>query len=384
MSYGEQMKDLWKTLRLAAYIFALPLVATAAVSGHQLFQTDDAVSVVATPKAEASPLEHVGLTGTFRQHTIATDSQGDVSGRVWLVDPSNNLKSGLADTKVFFVKDGSIESQVYTDPDGTFTVSGLAAGAYSFIVSNVEGVAAYGVNVVEEGEAGEMDVVVVSKSADKAEQLVTEQAASSTASKTINSELVRGSNVAQLVDGDLEGQLTSSFDNIDFSSTSVEIFNGAGQSVGKTQADKDGSFIISDMKAGYYEFVASGPQGFAAFGFEALPADFTYTSTNYQIQEFQPGLSNPGDFFPFNDIVGQPNDDEFFYYVDNSPIEFVGGSVSRAGAFGGGGGGFGGGFGGGGFGGGGRLLSLAALGVGIAAIAEDDNNAPGPATPANN
>ena len=118
------MKDFWKTLRLAAYVFALPLVATAAVSAHQFFQQDDTVStVVVTPKTvESKESELVGLNGTFRQHTIANDENGQITGRVWFVDTESKEKAGLADTKVYFVRDGEVISQVYTDPDGTFDV----------------------------------------------------------------------------------------------------------------------------------------------------------------------------------------------------------------------------------------------------------------------
>jgi len=139
------MKDFWKTFRLAAYVFALPLVATAAVSAHQYFQQDDTIStVVVTPKTvESKEAELVGLNGPFRQHTIANNEDGQISGRVWFVDTESKAKAGLADTKVYFVREGKVVSQVYTDPDGTFDVQGLENGAYSFVVSNTEGVAVY-------------------------------------------------------------------------------------------------------------------------------------------------------------------------------------------------------------------------------------------------
>jgi hypothetical protein len=387
------MKDLWKTLRLAAYIFALPLVATAAVSGHQLFQNDDAVTVVATPKVENSEVELVGLSDTFRQHTISADENGDVSGRVWLVDAETKAKAGLADTKVFFVKDGDIASQVYTDPDGTFDASGLSEGAYSFIVSNVEGVAVYGVNIVKDGAAGDMEVVVVAKSASKAQELL-DRKNELTTSESLTSEVVRGSNVGQLVDGQLEGQLYSTYENVDFTGSTVEIFNGAGKRVATTDTDAEGNFVVEELETGYYEFVASGPQGFAAFGFEAVGSNESYTST--QDYGFNAMVTNPADSYYVSDCASCSNSSVVYdspvmsnSFV-SSPVEYAGSCSSCAGAFSscGGGCGCGGGglFGGGGFGGAGlgRLLGIATLAVGITAIANDSSSDPGGATPSAN
>lgn len=328
-------------------------------------------------------MELVGLSGTFRQHTVATNKDGQLSGRVWLVDSSAKSKMGLADTKVFFVKDGDIVSQVYTDPDGTFDVNGLSEGAYSFIVSNVEGIAAYGVNVVNEGEAGEMEVVVVSDNAKKAQQLL-DQENNATQSENLSSESVRGANVAQLIGGQLDGQLYSSFEDVNFSGSNVQVFNSEGKVVGQSSVDADGSFAVTGLESGYYEFVAEGPQGVAAFGFEAVTAEAAYTST--QDTTFNAMVTSPSDSYYVSDCATCGD------VVYNSPVseyassvEYAGSCSSCAGAFssvGGCGGGCGG-FGGGGFGGG-RLLPLVGLALGIVAIADDSGNDPGPATPANN
>ena len=370
------MNDLWKTFRLAAYVFALPLVATAAVSAHQFFQQDDVIStVVVTPKTvESKESELVGLNGTFRQHTIANNEDGQITGRVWLADAASAAKAGLADSKVYFVKEGKVVSQVYTDPDGTFDVSGLENGAYSFIVSNTEGVAVYGVNVVETADSSSMEVVVVSKNSTAAQKLIDENNVAPEQNELAD-ETVNGSNVAQLVDGELEGRLHSVFEGVDFTDTSVKIYDSAKTLVGETTANASGHFAIADLETGYYEFVASGTEGYAAFGFEAVEANEAYTSTAFQ--DFDATLSSPVDSFSVSDCA-TCGDVVYGDTVSSSPVEFAAGCTSCSGAFSSCGGGCGavssccGGGGGGGFGGGrlfGGGLNLRRLGLLGAAVA---------------
>ncbi len=376
------MKDLWNTLKLAAYILALPLLATAMVSAHQYLQDDEPVTVVVTPKTEATSAL-VGLNDTFRQHTIGLNEDGDVNGRVWLVDGQSKTKAGLADSKVYFARDGKVVSQVYTDPDGTFTVGKLTEGAYSFIVSNVEGVAVYGVNIVEKAEATPMEVVVVSKNSKQAEKLL-DQKNERSESTELTREVVRGSNVATLISGELEGRLYSTFRNVDFTGSVVKIYDIENNVVGEAEVDAEGLFIVSDLETGYYEFVATGPQGHAAFGFEAVESNESFTSTAAQ-GVFNAMVTSPVDSYVVGDCGTCGN------AVAAAPVQYAASCAPCAGAFSacggcgggcGGLGGVGGGFGGIGGGlGGGRLLGILGLAFGIAGIADDDSADPGPVTP---
>ena len=378
------MKDLWKTFRLAAYVFALPLVATAGVSAHQFFQQNDAIStVVVTPKTvESVETELVGLNGTFRQHTISNNADGRITGNVWFVDTESKSKIGLADTKVYFVSEGRVVNQVYTDPDGTFDVKGLENGPYSFIVSNVEGVAVYGVNVVEDADSSSMEVVVVSKNAEAAQKVIDENNGASEQTELAD-DMVNGSNVARLVDGQLEGRLHSVFEGVDMTDASVKIYDSSNNLVGETTANKTGHYVVSDLETGYYELVASGTQGYAAFGFEAVEANEAYTSTAFQV--FDTTLSSPIDSYSVSDCA---TCGDVVYGETSSPVEYAGGCTSCSNAFSGcsscsqpaasscgcnsGGGGFGGRFSGGGrFG---RILGIAGVGLGLAALIDDDDD----------
>lgn len=379
------MKDFWKTLRLAAYVFALPLVATAAVSAHQFFQQDDTVStVVVTPKTvESKESELVGLNGTFRQHTIANDENGQITGRVWFVDTESKEKAGLADTKVYFVRDGEVISQVYTDPDGTFDVKGLENGAYSFVVSNTEGVAVYGVNVVETADASSMEVVIVSKNATVAQKLIDENNAA-VEEAVLADETVNGSNVAQLVEGELEGRLHSVYQDVDLTNASVKVYDASNKLVAETTANAEGQYVLTGLETGYYELVASGTQGYAAFGFEAVEANEAYTSTAFQV--FDTTLSSPVDSYYVSDCATCGGD--IVYGETSTPVEYAAGCTSCSGAFSScgscqaaapaasscGGCGGGGGFGSrlfGGRGGLGGILGLTGFALGLSSVIDD-------------
>ena len=46
------MKDVWKTFKLGLYVFALPLIATAAASAHQWITNNEPVSDISVPNVD--------------------------------------------------------------------------------------------------------------------------------------------------------------------------------------------------------------------------------------------------------------------------------------------------------------------------------------------
>ena len=145
--------------------------------------------------------------------------------------------------------------------------------------------------------------------------------------------------------------------------------------------------MLTGLETGYYELVASGTQGYAAFGFEAVEANEAYTSTAFQV--FDTTLSSPVDSYYVSDCATCGGD--IVYGETSTPVEYAAGCTSCSGAFSscsscqaaapaasscgcGGGGGFGGRlFGGSGGGRFGRLLTIAGFGIGLAALIDDDD-----------
>ncbi len=277
------MKDITSILRLAIAIFALPLAATAAVSAHYSY-TDNAALTASSPlleslKAEAeAPVPKATLAGTFRNHTIAIDSDGIVRGRVGSVSDDKGVE-GLSETKVFFVKDGEIVHQTYTSADGTFEATGLAAGNYSFVAAGAKGFAAFGVNL-SEGESSEtinlIEVATINPNFQQLASLVEGKLPKAIVEHVANTENkldgpIAGSNRVQIVDGGINGRLISLVGDVG-SDAKVRLSKGS-ELVAETTVDAQGLFAFDNVQPGIYEFVAAGSEGIAAISFEAVSQD---------------------------------------------------------------------------------------------------------------
>jgi hypothetical protein len=388
----RKMKTQFQKLRTIALLAVLPLVATAAASAQQWMTDNSPISgegttLVSTVKP--------ALTG--RMHTVALNRAGAVEGRVAAIDRNTKELQGLGGLSVFFVRDGKVVQQTKTSLDGSFIVEGLAEGAYSFVATGDAGFVAYGVQVVAEGQgngANIMEASAVSRSLAAIKDLLGKQLPAQVANeiakaaKSFDGQLI-GSNRVQLDGKKLKGRLTALVGALEsVKGTVVHLFRD-GQKVAEVSVDASGEFVIENLDAGVYEFIASGSAGFAAISFEALDAALVDTDDMaVAIQDviadsgyLDVGLAAQGDAGFVSDSVTYTSGDFTAY----NGGDCVGTSFGCGGAVGGScgacGGGMGGGMGGGrglfGRGGGlGRLLLLgAAIAIPLAV------SSPGPATP---
>jgi len=390
----------WKTIKFGLMLLALPLVATAAASAHLQIVESSPISV--GTEALASSEATVGLD---RVHTVALNRNGGVDGRIVIFDASSSVR-GLSNLDVRFVRNGQTIGQTTTDSNGVFAVQSLPEGIYSFVASGENGFAAYSVRVVADSSGSYQDVMeaVAVPQVAMVKDIFKTAPSSSPSSADKDSMDESGANRVVLKNGSLSGRILSAKTG-GVQNTQVHILKD-GISIATVMVDEQGHYTVPDMKPGVYAMVAVGPEGVAAVGFEAIefddqvsqaPTRFTYVSTA-AVQEPQ-GLGQntpvytdmlnvyliaPQDAVPTQPIAQDPA------FEDRAmmPIEFAGENV----AYGGAGGSFGptvqsfpasgggGGFGGVGGGGAGRLLGIAALSVGIVAIADSGNN-PGPISP---
>ena len=399
------MKTNWNLLKAGALLFALPLMATAAVSASQWVNDTAPIDL----NVEIAEIENsIGVT---RSHTVALNSSGAIEGRVAAMNADGT--QGIADLTVHFMSNGKVVQETTTSSDGSFRVEGLSEGNYSFVATGDNGFAAYGVKVVGEtvGVDNVMEASAVAPGVAAVKQILDNNASQEVAKTTSSTEdqAVVGANRVNLVDGKLVGTVRS-LDNLSVDGTLVHILSGDKQ-VAKVETDTNGNFSVADMTPGVYNFVSTGPSGYAAVSFEAvnetveeIPVAFSPAAA---IQEI--GFANSLDVcstcgtnsFASSDIVydSAPAFQESF-----APVEYASESIGCGGACGatcgscgnfsgfshgggaccgggiGGGGGIGSGrlFSGGGgrlFGGGSRLSRLALLGAigGIIAIAVDDD-----------
>ncbi|MEM7453681.1 MAG: hypothetical protein AAF456_04925 [Planctomycetota bacterium] len=405
------MKDLWKTIRQGVYIFALPLVATAAASAHQWIndnQPVDTVEIAAVAQADVAEVE------TLRSHTLSMDEDGMVRGRIVNIDSEVLSADGVGGLKVYFAQNGSVVEQAFTEADGSFAIEGLQAGVYSFVAAGELGFAAYGVNVVETGEfPNVMEAAAVSPEfavvRDILEKTLGTEVAANVVSVVSEGDVnhVAGSNRVKLVDGDLVGNVLPIVGTPESVAGTVVHLIQNDEQVARVEVDNTGSFRVQDIEPGVYDFVAAGPQGFAAIGFEAVQ-EVAVDATDAVEETVVPvalavPMTAPQDSFIVGDSVGYAYDTYAGVpYSDgytSSPISYAGecgsfgaacgacGDAAFAGNCCGGFGGFGGcgGCGIGGIGGGGRFLRFAAIAAAIAIplSSDDDDGDGGGMTPSN-
>ena len=417
------MKDIWKTIRLGVYVFALPLVATAAASAHQWMTDTNPVQVVDLPVA--TTVSDGEVINSMRQHTITADKDGIVRGRLISIDQTSLAAIGLGELKVYFARNGKIASETATTSDGSFEIEGLETGAYSFIAAGESGFAAYGINVVTGDEGAEptmLEVAAVSPKFTAVREILKNRVPKSVADEIValadaNDEnptpiKLKGANRVRIVDGNLVGNIVPIWgQNEMVAGTYVHIVKNDKQ-IAFAQVDESGHFKIPDIAPGVYDFVAAGPAGFAAVGFEAIEepvaaaadsevietsipesvvevdaavmdaaqdvvADAGYVDPSYSVgyaDSFDVALTSPQDGYYVGDSV-----DNYSQGYSSPSIEYAGQAVGVGGACGSSCGGCGdssgygnccGGGGAGGVGGGKfwKILAVAGFALGLAAI----------------
>ncbi len=266
----EAMKDLFRIIYLALVISAVPVGSIlVANSLHADGPTTSLGSRVSAPVVD-------------RHHVVHLTQDGMTAGRVVAIDSVSKSQSPLSNVDVFFVQNGVVAKQTLTDDDGQFVVDGLAPGSYSFVAASAKGFAAYGL-LVKPYEAGAEGATIFAPTVsprfvalrslvekylpvEVADELAAGEIPTSFASDV---EVPRGANRVQLQGGELRGSLASL--------TSGQVVGGAhialiqqDKVVAETTADAEGKFSISGVAPGAYDFVAAGPSGIAAVGFEAV------------------------------------------------------------------------------------------------------------------
>ena len=377
------MKETWKILKLGVYVFALPLVATAAASAHQWMTSHATISVVSPPAVVNNTTSN--RINALRNHTITINEDGEVQGRVASINHKSKAARGLAETTVYFIQNGKIVKKGYSNQDGTFVVSGLKEGIYSFVASGEFSFATCGVNVVKSvgDQVKYLEIAAISPNVEAAHQIIKSlpDPVKRTVAKNLKALEVRPSNVMGSnrveLDGDvLRGQIVSLMQDKVGRRTKAHLFKGNSK-VKEIDVSDEGTFEVSEMTAGVYDIVVTSPEGIAAVSFEAVAdADETAAYTSLQdnlFSNFIVALSPQADvemIVAQSEVIYEDEDD------DDSAVWFLGdrlGNGIAAGASSGGAGNFGGFAGslggtGGRFGGllGGRGLLLPAIAAGIA------------------
>ena len=334
------MKINWNLLKAGVLLFALPLVATAAVSASQWVNDTAPIDL----NVEVAEIEN--SIGATRVHTVALNPSGAIEGRVASLEAEGT--QGISDLSVYFMSNGKVVHEATTSSDGSFRVEGIIEGNYSFVASGENGFAAYGVKVVGEtaGIASVMEAAAVRSSVAVKEILDSNSAQVATeVVANLEDQAIVGANRINLVDGKLVGTVRS-LENISVDGTTVYILSGDKQ-VAKVTTEKDGSFSIDGISPGVYSFVSTGPSGYAAVSFEVvnetetdveIPVAFSPAAAIIQELGFANSLdvcSTCGtDSFASSDIVYDSAPTCHACQESFAPVEYAGESIGCGGACG--------------------------------------------------
>ena len=366
------MKNNWKIFKLGVYIFALPLVATAAASAHSWMTSS--TTMLAMPAPAVVTNSSVTTINALRNHTITINEDGEVQGRVASINHKSKAAKGISDAAVYFIQDGKIAQKDYVNEDGTFAVSGLKEGVYSFVAAGEFSFATCGVNVVKtEGTEKYLEVAAITPNVKEVRDLITAELP-----KTIRQEVrsklgdqsvanVQGSNRVELEGDVLRGQVVSLFNEKLTGKTKAHLYRST-EKIAEFEIESDGTFEVSDVQPGVHDIVVIGSDGMAAVSFEAVAGideestDSYYTALQDTLfSNFAVALAPQCDCGAATGCCGGGSD--AIIYGD-SPSGFLGNRLGRGisggGCCGGAGNfsGFGGGCCGGGIGLGGRFGSL--------------------------
>ncbi|MFK7766852.1 MAG: carboxypeptidase-like regulatory domain-containing protein [Mariniblastus sp.] len=398
------MKTQLKKIGLSLVLAAMPFLAISTASA-QLTQSGVSVMIGDSSPVNATPVTSTPITAQAI-HTIALNKNGVLEGRVATIDAVSGEANGLAGLNVFFVRENQVIKQAQTSADGSFSVSGIAQGPYSFFAAGKSGIAAYGVYVTGQNGPAALNILEATTASANysglqqvlqasVPQVVIQALAS--ASQTGAGSAIPAAKQIRLINNRLQGRISSLYQGQSTAGIQVQLIQN-DRPIAQVQTDASGTFSVPDLQPGIYDFVAASQNGFAAGRFEAIGgsnpmSQVAYRKTTAQLDACltcpsgnQAMASAPIDYAVGNDVMMEPS--------YSAPVEYAGESIAYGGASGGscgacgnysnfGGGGvvrgrFGGGRIGSRFGGGaaganaGRLIMLGGLGAGILAIADDD------------
>ena len=289
------MKSKWKNVKLGLMLFALPLMATAGATAHQLMVDGTPISI----NVETESVATSKAIGLARVHTVALNRNGAIEGRIASINDGNN--SGISALKVYFVQNGKVVRQTVTNENGSFVATDIPEGAYSFVATGENGFAAYGVQVVADNTGtydNVMEAAAVSPNFASVKKILNENLPQEVASEILttqtNDQRIVGSNRVLLKDGKLQGSVVALLgDSHAVKGTYVHILQNQ-QEIAEVQADDAGTFMVADLEPGVYDFVAAGPSGFAAVSFEAVQEeDSVLADTDELPVSVEPGAIEP-------------------------------------------------------------------------------------------
>lgn len=376
-----------RKLKLSAVLAAL--LVTSAIAGAGVVGTLSVAGQLLVADASAT-LRPAASTRAFVDGRIPVRLQKVVDGA--LVPATQ--------AAVTFARDGQAVVRSEEMEGSTVQTDGLAQGGYSVFVRSNEGFAAFatwiGLPSESDGATGSVISVGMVPTSDMptVRRLIRERIPSSESTPTVAPEfftsapsptssrsLTHGGGFELSADGTLRGRVVRASQD-DGKSTPLEAsrvyFVRGNQVVGEAVSDAEGLFTIRGLASGVYSLVVTKRSSFVAISVSVAPTSTTVAAQTVPNNLSLVAFDGPVEIHEYVEVpeVCMCYEEDVFVceesfeevYEEHATDEFAG--CCGSGSSGGGGGGYG---GGGGFGAG-ALLFGAALGAGIYAIAEDDDD----------
>ncbi len=282
------MNDLFKTFRLALYVCALPLMATAMVSAHSWMNTSYINDEPPTFEViENAPVEFGSLVTDvppYVSQVLHVDAASGVSGRV-LIRGQDQL-FGAEGLDISLNRLGQAIANVVSDKDGVFRIENVMPGGYTLIASSSNSVATFGVYIVSSVDSipaaneVQLNVTVASSNVKGVRGILNAEIEPISYSYVPTAdELVIVGNLSRVnlnADGSMSGRVVpllwlESESRFNLVGNNVYLFNTVGQ-VAQSSVDAEGFFRLESVAPGVYDFVSNGPHGAAAMSIEVAPS----------------------------------------------------------------------------------------------------------------
>lgn len=364
-------------------------------------------SVVDQPVSTGS--EHINFL--HQREWVRLSADGSIAGKLSVLSPSGETE-GRIGAKVIVSRDGKAFTETSTDERGAFTLTGLKPGTYAIQCRGDYTFAAYALHVLPADAAHlttDLEIYASVIPEARASELLAGdlvpadlQAESSAYYRNFDKDPIaderKFNNTHKVVlrNGTLVGRVSRpgwTFGEQDLTGTIAQIVQD-GKVIGKTSVNKDGYYEIQNVEPGVYDLFVNGDDGFAVLSFEAVAGNEPVASKSGSIRMVSAQIGMASDCLCCEMIQApelnacstcapiapppMPIVEEIVAIGEpcGLPVDSCGCGAAPvcgggyAGGFGGGGGG---GFGGG-LGGIGGLLGVAGLAVGVAALADDNDD----------
>ncbi len=334
-------------------------------------------------------------TSNAQELVAPRSSLNELYLRQWVTAPNGVITGSVTETqsvspvslggvRVSLLRNGVVAHVADSNAQGQFSFAGVAPGDYSLVAQSADAMSAFSLKVVSPTHGrhlgNSVDVRCIRPVSNRVTEIIRSHVVPTVGGPQMVMDMDPLASSRTFADshsisadeaGNLNGRVGSIFGGggRDMRGTMVYILRD-GTEVARTTCSHDGTFRVTGLKSGVYNFVAAGPVGFAALSFNFVNPYVADSGTAKKIYVSAPAVNASS----LNVELSANIEPEVVPVMEEVVVDTVPPPAYGVGGWGGGS--FGGGGGGGGSMGGmsSGLIGLAGLAGVAAVIASDDDN----------